>query len=850
MVDARRLVSDPDVLPAPPIDKVGEDVAMARIQGALFGSSKPPTLERYALIEKLGEGSYGAVYSAWDPRLDRKVAIKVLHGGATEGLHSEARALAKLAHPNVVTVHDVGESGDELFLAMEFVDGKPLSTMDTTELGWRAVVAIYRQAAAGLAAAHDAGIVHRDFKPANALLGTDGRVRVLDFGLARAGAAQANAGERAEQTRSAGTPRYMAPEQHRADGVDARTDQYCFCVALWEAVYGQPPFPQDDLDALRQAKDLVPLPPAAAAVPTRISRVLQRGLAPLAADRFASMRELDTALARSLTRHTRTLGGVVVVTLGVSAGVAFGQSDRPCEGSKRLPGRWSETTRSAMSTAFEATALPHAASSGRTAQAILDRWATEWAESRYDACLDHERGLQSAQGLDLRTRCLDAQLARFDAQLDVFLEADPSAVDKAVRAVGALPSPQACADIETLRTAHPVPADARQNVENANEVLARGRAELEAGHHDRAAEAIVPVREACASSSLDHPPTCVAATLVAADAASWLGDHDEALAGFRTAAIESQRAQLPESFARAAAGLTWELGEIDAAFDHALTWAAMGHAAIEGRAAPALRSALLNNEGAVLASAGRWDEATAVHERSLADLEDGSPLRMRVLTNLANIDNQRGRIDEAERAYAQALEIGYASFGSTHPRVLLARQNRAGMRAKNGRADEALAELLDVLEAQRAVLGPEHPVLVSTLTNLAIAQRALDDAEGSLHSVREAKRIVRAVHGKNSWREIECMLAESDALLTLGQTQDGIQVSAAAVELSMSVFGKEHLTTAYTLRSWGHALQVDDQSELALEKLREAKSLFIRLGVPLEAGKTDVDLAAATQEAG
>lgn len=842
MVDARRPASEADALPAPPIDKVGEDVAMARIQGALFGASTPPTLQRYSLLEKLGEGSYGAVYSAWDPRLDRKVAIKVLHGGATKELEREARALAKLAHPNVVTIHDVGEAEHELFLAMEFVDGTPLSAIDTKELGWRRIVTIYRQAAAGLAAAHDAGIIHRDFKPDNALLATDGRVRVLDFGLARAGVLSTEDGdEGAVHTRSAGTPRYMAPEQHRGDSVDARTDQYCFCVALWEAVHGHPPFPQESLNALRDAKGTSPEPLASSAVPARLTRVLQRGLSPKPGSRFASMRELDGALARSLARPTRALGGLAVVGIALTAGVAFGQSDRPCEGSDALPGRWTEATRGALSTAFERTGISYAPSSGRTADVILDRWANQWADARQASCRDHERGVQSAEALDLRTRCLDAQRVQFDALLDVFVEADQSAVDRSIQAAAALPSPQACADVESLRTAHPIPLEARQAVAGAEKTLSRGRAELEAGHFDRAAELVAPVLEACTSSQLQHPPTCVEATLVAADAASYAGDHDAALTGLRAAAVEAQRARLPESFARAAASMTWEVGQLDADFDNALTWAALGHAAIDGRAPSALQSRLLNNEGAVLSTAGRWDEAAAVHQQTLDGLEDDSPLRMRALNNLANIDNQRGRIAEAERAYAQALEIGYSAFGAKHPRVLLARQNRAGMRVHNGRTSDALPELEEILDAQREVLGPEHPTLTSTLINLSIAQRAGGDAEAALRSAREATRIVRRVYGKTSGSEVESLLAESDALLTLGRTEDAVRASARAMELSRSAFGEIHLTTAYALRSWGAALKVQGQTDAATEKLRAAKALFTKLGVTLEADNTKVE---------
>ncbi len=841
MVDPNRPVSDADPLPALPVDKVGEDVAMARIQGALFGASTPATLERYALLEKLGEGSYGAVYSAWDPRLDRKVAIKVLHGGASEQLEREARALAKLAHPNVVTVHDVGESGDELFLAMEFVDGTPLSGLDTKALGWRRVVSIYRQAAAGLAAAHDAGIVHRDFKPANALLGTDGRVRVLDFGLARGEAPSHEDDDGTILTRSAGTPRYMAPEQHRGDALDPRTDQYCFCVALWEAVHEQPAFGQDSLDALRIAKGSVPEAPASSAVPLRLTRVLQRGLSPRPADRFASIRELDVALARCVARYTRTVAGIAAVGLALTAGVAFGRSDRPCEGSDALPERWTPSTRAAVSDAFESTAVPYASSSGRTADAALESWANRWGAARQRACLEHERGVQSAQALDLRTRCLDAQLARFDATLDVFLGADESVVDNAVAAASALPSPKSCSDLETLQTAHPIPERDREAVKTAERSIARARAEVDARRPALATEAVATVLQACESAQLQHPPTCIEAALVAADAASFAGEHVAALEGLRAAAVQAQRARLPKSFARAAAGLTWELGELELDFDNALTWAAMGHASIEGRTVPALRSMLLNYEGSVLSTAGRWDEAADVLQTRLDELDEGSPMRMPALANLANIDNKRGRIAAAERGYAQALEIGLTAYGATHPRVLMTRANRGGMRAKNGRAADALPELLETLAGQRAVLGPEHPNVVATLANLSIAHLALDQPKAALSRAQEATRIVKALYGEGSGQQIESLLVESDVLLTLGRTQDAVRASETAAKLSVAVFGDEHLTTAYALRSWGAALREHGEAELGTEKLRAAKALFTKLGVTLEAEKTQLD---------
>jgi serine/threonine protein kinase len=209
---------------------------------------------------EIGQGGMGLVLAAYDPDLDRKVALKILREGVRDGsagamrMRREAQAMAKLSHPNVAQVYEVAEDAGVLFLAMEYIEGKTLREWRLSATrSWQEILKVYIDAGRGLAAAHAAGLLHRDFKPDNAMLAADGRVRVLDFGLSRL-----SQSDEMTQTASSsgrilemhvtgvgaliGTPAYMSPEQHEREEVDARSDQFSFCVALWEALYGSRPF--------------------------------------------------------------------------------------------------------------------------------------------------------------------------------------------------------------------------------------------------------------------------------------------------------------------------------------------------------------------------------------------------------------------------------------------------------------------------------------------------------------------------------------------------------------------------------------------------------------------------------
>ncbi|MEX1362547.1 MAG: serine/threonine-protein kinase, partial [Nannocystaceae bacterium] len=476
---------------------------------------------RYLVLEPIGEGGMAAVHLAHDPQLHRNVAIKVLHArpGADQArLVREAQALAKLSHPNLVQVYDVGTWGEQVFVAMEYVKGPSLQHWLNRRRSWREVVQCLRAAGEGLVAAHEAGLVHRDFKPGNVLLGDDGRVRVADFGLARLGA---DPQEREVSTRgdevapgdalqtamtesgvAMGTPAYMAPEQHVAGPVDARCDQFAFCVTLYEGVYGRRPFAVPRRDALLLAKlDGPPAMPSDAKVPSWLRRVIGRGLAPAPEARFESMPALLRAIDEGLFRARRRLGAAgLLAALGITAGLGYAASgsrtQTRCE-TEPSP-IWDEPSRAAVERAFVDTGVALGNDALQLVSARLDVYDDQWRTMHRDACeATHLRGEQSDELLDLRMACLRRRGTQMRATVQVLMEADAEVVENAVEAVAKLPSVEVCADLDALRAIVPLPeaADDRREVEQLEDRLADAYASLNAGRFAPAAEAAEQVAE-------------------------------------------------------------------------------------------------------------------------------------------------------------------------------------------------------------------------------------------------------------------------------------------------------------------------------------------------------------------
>ena len=353
---------------------IGDTAIRSEVSGPLRDVlGKGGKVGRYVVNELIGEGGMGIIYTAYDPQLDREIALKLLRAHGVPGtedssgqarLLREAQAMAQLSHPNVLPVYDVGTHGSSVFVAMELVRGFNLGKwLKQKDREWRDVLDVFIQAGQGLLAAHKAGLVHRDFKPANVLIGEDGRPRVADFGIARS----MRAGERPRKPIISdsgrplsldtpltvagsllGSPGYMAPEQYAGVDTSPATDQFAFCIALYEGLYGVRPFVGANLNELTHATTLgkVPPPPKGSTVPGWIHRAIEKGLAVDPANRHASMSSLLFALSNDPARVVRRRAAIGVVVLTLVAGALFigwlqQRQSRVCRGADlKLHGVW------------------------------------------------------------------------------------------------------------------------------------------------------------------------------------------------------------------------------------------------------------------------------------------------------------------------------------------------------------------------------------------------------------------------------------------------------------------------------------------------------------------------------
>ena len=446
-------------------------VARARTEAALFGHAEAVKVGRYRVIERAGAGGMGVVWSAWDPELGRGVALKLASSGdavARARARDEGRALARLSHPNVVPIYDVLEHDDGVFLVMELVKGETLRNAARDQTVPQ-IVRAYRQAGDGLAAAHHAGLIHRDFKPDNAILGADGRVRVLDFGLAHA----VTPDGAAETTAIAGTPRYMAPEQRTASPLTAAVDQYALCVALRETIASR------------------------GAIPRWLAPIFARGTAERPADRYPSMAELLRALALDpATRWRRRALVVVGVVAAAAVAGAFtlgraGQLESPCEGGPALIApSWGAERKATVERHLRSLTTPYAAEAVPQLLEQLDRYAGRWVELHRTACKAHRRGEISSDLLDRRVGCLARRRAALTTVGELATTATAAALPDLIVAVGGLPELGACDDDDALLSpvAPPTPTQASEAAAIAD-ALAGVDVQRDAGQDAAAARA-------------------------------------------------------------------------------------------------------------------------------------------------------------------------------------------------------------------------------------------------------------------------------------------------------------------------------------------------------------------------
>ncbi len=475
-------------------------------------------LGRYVILSPIGLGGMGRIYSAYDPELERKVALKILrrrlaHSGreARIRLQREAQAIARLTHPNVVTIFDVQLETEPAFLTMELIDGNTLDVwLAERPRTWRQIVEVFLAAGQALVAAHDAGIAHRDFKPSNVMLAADGRVKVLDFGLSRAAPDSPNPAlgdthssplERrlTDPGVTVGTPAYMAPERYHADDTGPLADQFGFCAAFFESLYGELPFTGDSLAELRHNAEHGRLrePPVKSQVPTWLLRLLRQGLDADPQARFDSMRSLLEELKSGLDRRwLRDLPawGAAAMALCIPLAFALEALDNGTyrdqdllyrdSTAARLEAIWNEHSRTELRAVYTATGgletpqLDHLISD-------LDAYAGAW-RTTLDRAFEatYLDGDQSQEDFERQVACLETRVQELDALLALARTQQPGTP---WLSTAHLPGPAGCLDWLALSAlaAPPDPA-AKDGVEKLRAQLARVRVLLANGRWDEA----------------------------------------------------------------------------------------------------------------------------------------------------------------------------------------------------------------------------------------------------------------------------------------------------------------------------------------------------------------------------
>ncbi len=691
--DADSSVAD---LPSCPFSEAGVEAAAirGRVAQSLFGEpSVVVRIGRYEVGDRIGVGGMGVVYSARDPELGRLVALKVLSSRRSadprqrERLIGEARTLARLSHPNVVQIYEVGEHEGSIFLALEFVQGETMATWQRRPgRSWQEVLSAYLDAARGLAAAHQVGVVHGDVKPANILIGVDGRVRVVDFGLARdAGADEASTQSEDRTSESttigpvrggaiAGTPAYMAPEQARGRGVDARSDLFSLCVSLFEGLHDIRPYGAKELQALGDcpvdARGLRALVQRRSAAPSWVLKVLTRGLEPDPRRRFADINALIAAFtAAPQRRRRRIVAGTVGLVLAVGAvWGALGKDDPECPALiDPLHEVWDPMARDALHARFLASGLPYADTAFDDAARSIDTAVEAWRRARRSLCL---RGDGTAGASDERAiECIDAHERSIRDVIGRLESNEPGVISRAHELVNELGDPSVCGDPEALREGPtPLPVRAlRERVSALRGALDEIRAQTILGAYE---EARTAAEELILAAAFDRRLRAEA-MLNLGIVLGRLGELESSEAILAEALGEAESLR-DDHLAAAILGAQTEL-QVAARRDVAR---ARGYAELYiaklrriGADAPAWAE-LHDRIGELEYRAGRFEVAIAEHNEALQRRDDEDAVgRAASLLGAARALGGLGRADEADTHLHEARALLVGARGEGHPDV-------------------------------------------------------------------------------------------------------------------------------------------------------------------------------------
>jgi tRNA A-37 threonylcarbamoyl transferase component Bud32/tetratricopeptide (TPR) repeat protein len=773
-------------------------------------------VERYQVLSLVGRGAFGAVYAAYDPDLDRRIALKLVRHGRAEDEERflrEARAMARLASPHVVAVHDVGRVDAGLFIAMEFVDGETLGAwLAAEERSPAQIVEVFVQAARGLAAAHAAGIVHRDFKPENVLVHGTGRVAVTDFGLA---------GETSKAL--VGTPLYMAPEALARGAVDARSDLFSFCVALYAALYREHPFPAVSIAELTAAFAREPLPPRETKVPRHVRDAVLAGLRVDPAARPESMVALIRALEHDPRKRRIVVAGTAAGILAIVGALVLRSSASrapppDCRARARLlvDATWGAAKRTAVRAGIEASGSPLAHDAVGRVESALDRYSGAWQAGWVDACEADEARAIAPAIFARRRECLDRRRAQWALLVTALERPDDTTVLGASSAAYALPGVELCADPRWLATASSPQDDTRLTTAYAAIANAQVLADLgstSAGLFEL--ESPLALARRTGDRGLE-----AAARLVEGDLRRAV-DPRAAEAPLHAAAIAASAVGRLDLEARAKILLVQTLAHSQLRLAESTRAADYAEAAVVHLADPALLVEYFYARGLAEWSAGGAERSLPLERLTLltAIVVHGPehPKVAEALNSIAVSFVEVDRIAESLPLQRAALAMRERLQGPSHPETLNARGNLALALGELGRIDEAVALQESVAADRATVLGADYFLLDETWIRLAnLYQWELGRPEDALRAARRARTLDEAAFGADAPEGIASLSALARVLAAQGAGVEAVATSIRGMKIAQAKLPRAHPLARDAMVAYVLAVEANAQCASAM----------------------------------
>jgi tetratricopeptide (TPR) repeat protein len=821
---------------------------------------------RYRVRERIGAGAMGEVWVAYDPELDRRIAVKLLLPRGRDRSESrlrllrEAQALARIAHPNVVTVHDVGEHRGRVFLAMEFIDGGTVRAWlkgAAKGRSWREIISVFADAARGLAAIHATGLVHRDVKPDNLMLGTDGRVRVMDLGLARVDEQRYSEPSSTTRLRGSdtgtldsvelsasvtqtgsvlGTPAYMAPEQFspQLGSIDARADQFAFCVTLFEALWGRRPFRGNDVASVAFSilHEDPQLPADRRRTPSWLERAVLRGLARDPARRWPSMDALAELLSHEVGRRRRrtsliVAGFAVVGALGLGLWLSGDDHETQCTGSEQqIAAVWGPTQRERVHAAFAATGLGYAERSAEQTVAALDDYAAQWAEAQREACLDTRvRGFASQAILDARARCLAERRRELGSLVEVLVDADGEIVEHAGEAVSALPRIEPCTDADAVLTRDASTPDdpaLAGEVEHLREELSHARSLYTTGKITAGLALLDDI--AAAVEAADYRPLTAEYTYLRGQLVDDEGEIEQGVQLLRRAYMLAEREGLDALARDVASTLGYDMGDGLADPDEAELWLDIADAKLERAPDPLAAAQLALHHGRVAGKAARFDEALADYARARELLEHiygpDHPQVARALNGTSWVLQERHEYEASLAIQTDVIERLEAGLGPDHPAVASAHSTLGGTLFQLGRPAEALPHF-EAAARIYARSNPEHPDRAVNMANAALCKAELGEVHEALALLEQALALELETLGPEHSNVVAARVQRGHMLSGIGRYTEALEELEQALAAVEHSYGAEHPHAAVCLNNIGRNdinLGQFDQARAALER--------------------------------